>query len=108
MMIERLLILPRAEHDVEEHTNYLAQENHELALRFLGGIELAFQRLKEFPTIGSSVRFEDSSFELRRWPIPGFRAYLLFYTVDERILTVVRLLHGAQDQSTAFAELESE
>ena len=34
---------------------------------------------------------------LRSWPVPGFPKHLIFYRVDEDLVEVVRVLHGARD-----------
>lgn len=41
---------------------------------------------------------------LRRWPIPGFRNYLIFYRPMENGVEIVRVLHGARDIAAALEE----
>ena len=34
---------------------------------------------------------------MRRWPVKGFGKFLIFYVVRPRGVTIVRILHAAQD-----------
>ena len=35
--------------------------------------------------------------EVRVWPVPGFRRFLIFYRVTENTLEVIRVSHSARD-----------
>jgi len=41
---------------------------------------------------------------LRRWPVPGFRNYLIFYRPTETGVNIVRVLHGSRDITAALQE----
>lgn len=43
---------------------------------------------------------------LRSIGVPGFRNYLVFYTVDSEAVVIVRVLHGSQDIDSILAEEE--
>jgi toxin ParE1/3/4 len=41
---------------------------------------------------------------LRRWPVPGFRNYLVFYRSVGADVEIVRVLHAARDINVALEE----
>jgi toxin ParE1/3/4 len=93
----KLIISPNAYRDLLAVAEYIMSENPEAALSILDEIEIALNRLKDFPFMGV-VR--DS---LR----PGYRLivvgnYNVLYKVENDRIYVVRILHHAQDVENAF------
>ena len=94
----RLITTPRAQRDIDEHALFIAGENLDAGLRFLGAIDHARAELVRHPEIGAARRFDSPALsKLRVWPVPRFEHWLIFYRLDDNKLTVVRVLHGARD-----------
>ncbi len=73
--------------------------------RFLTAAENAFSRLADFPGVGAAYSTAAGNLVgLRRWPIPGFRNYLVFYRTVGADVEIVRVLHAARDINAALEE----
>ena len=71
---------PQAKRDLLEHVLYLAEINPDLADRFIDASEMAFEKLAQMPLKGKSQSFKSPKLKgVRRWFIPGFDKYLVFY-----------------------------
>lgn len=91
-------LLRIAENDLADIIAYIAAERPSAAVDQLARIEKALGLLKSNPFLGKRPSDEHLS-EL------GYRClivddYLAFYTVEERIVFVHRILHGARDYLT--------
>ena len=82
----------------------------EIAVRFLGAVEQAYEFISRTPEAGAPCRFDRPRLEgLRRWPVPGFANHLVFYRLVGEWLEIVRVLHGARDiESLLESDAESE
>jgi len=88
----------KALEDLADCALYIAQDDPDVAARFVDAFEESVDRLAQMPYIGVAVPLDTPSlFGLRRWPIKGFEKYLIFYLVFEDTIDVVRILHAAQD-----------
>jgi len=87
----------RAEIDLLEIWSYIAKDDPLAADRQLDRIDAACDMLAENPQGGP--RREDLARGLRFYPVAN---YLVFYTVGEDGITVVRVLHGARDYPHEF------
>jgi len=75
-------VTPRADEDLDELANYIANDNLQAALRFLEAARRTFRRLGETPGIGSPCVFQNSRLTgIRRWPIKSFENHLIFYRI---------------------------
>jgi toxin ParE1/3/4 len=75
--------------------------------RYYAAVERTCARLAQQPLSGTpydsgTVRLKG----MRRAPVSGFTAYLLFYVPRVGGIDVVRVLHGAQDIEHLFADEE--
>jgi toxin ParE1/3/4 len=102
-----LIILPQANHDEDEISLYLAQNADGMtALRFLDALRDTYQDLVEMPGAGALIPdLRGSRVQgMRRWPVRGFRSYLVFYQATEDTVQIVRVLHGARDIEAILEE----
>jgi len=106
--VRLLRVFPRADVDVDEAAEYYA--NHgglEVGLRFLRAIQQAYTFLCENPEAGPQSLYRHQSLQgLRRWPVPGFENYLVFYRLVDDWVEIVRILHGARDIEALFEAVE--
>lgn len=87
----------RAESDLMEIWGHIAQDDPLAADRQLDRIDEACKMLAKNPNGGP--RREDLARGLRFYPVGN---YLIFYTIADDGITVVRVLHGARDYPQEF------
>ena len=104
----RLRVLPRADADVDEAASSYAEEaSLDVALRFLGAVEQAYDFIRTNPLAGSPGRYGSERLEgVRRWPVHGFPSHLVFYRLAGEWVEVLRVLHGARDIESLFESEE--
>lgn len=91
-------IRPQADQDIDTHTDFLANESLQAAIRYIDNVEATYQRLAEHPLIGSTRYAHLPLLEnLRVWPVSKFENYLVFYIDRSQYIDVIRVLHSAQD-----------
>jgi toxin ParE1/3/4 len=82
----------RADLDLEEIALYIARDNPPRALSFAGEIRQHCHRLLIFP---AAARLRPELGEGVRISI--FRNYVILYTVQDDVLEIQRIVHGARD-----------
>lgn len=96
---------PQARADLLQLANYIARDSLDAALRFLDAAEGAFQLLAQMPEIGTACSFRSPQADgIRVWSIQGFENYLVFYRPTDAGINVVRVIHGARDVESLFAD----
>ena len=91
--MSRIVISPKADLDLDDQFDYIAENNLDAAQRFLTAAQDAFTRLNRMPELGVLAHIED----IRFWPITHFRNHLIFYRPILNGIEIVRVLHGARD-----------
>jgi toxin ParE1/3/4 len=88
----------RAEADLGRIADFIARENPERAVSFLGALRLHCRKLVAFPKsaplrpeLGDGVRLK------------VFRNYLILYVLHTDVLEIRRVVHGAQDLASRTA-----
>lgn len=100
---------PQAKQDLLEHVLYLAKINPDLAERFINASEMAFDKLTQMPRKGQRQEFKSPELvDTRRWFIPGFDKYLIFYRPIKGGIEILRVLHGMQNIDAIIDNAESE
>ncbi len=99
--MSRVVVLRRADRDIDEQLVFLAKQSHRTAVDFLDSVERTFQLPAESP--GRGFRWDDAP-SLDRgihvWPVMGFSNTLVFYRPVEQGVEIIRVLHGARDIAT--------
>ncbi len=104
-VVALVVVRPQAREDLKAAFSYIAQDNLEVATRFVEAARASLEALAAMPGAGSPCGLSDARLrDVRRWPISGFRKYLVFYRplhdpqgqVEDGI-EVLRVLHGARD-----------
>ena len=95
----RIFKKPRAQSDLEDIAEFIAEDSPNAAERFLLAAQQAFDALAEMPGLGRERReFLNPKLEgLRSRLIPGFENYMIFYQVGADRIEIIRILHGARD-----------
>jgi toxin ParE1/3/4 len=100
---------PKAREDVLAHFVYIGQDNPSAAERFLAAVERGYARVLDFPGLGAPVLYQSPSLQgVRKWAVPDFRNYLIFYREQDYGIEVLRVLHGARDLEDILLENDSE
>lgn len=107
-MIPPVTQRPRARLDLLEQFVYFGEQaTVDLAERYFAAVDATCLRLVDHPQSGVLY---DSGIErlngLRRFPVKDFEDYLLFYLPHATGIDVVRVLHGARDIDSLFAQEE--
>ena len=89
----------KARRDLIEHFVYLAETaGQDTAEQFLANALSNFEALAEQPMLGAQIQVRSSALTgMRKWPVRGFRSYLIFYLPSAYGISVVRVLHGSRD-----------
>jgi toxin ParE1/3/4 len=97
---------PQAEADLADYYTYIARDKIQPAERLLVAAHEAFERLAEYPMIGTRfVAKRPEIADMYYCPMPSpYRNYLIFYRFDDQTLDVIRVLHGALDLHKALRE----
>ena len=74
--------------------------------KFLNATTQVYRLLAEMPGLGSRRDYGQSFSDLRMWHVPKFPKYLIFYRVTDTELTILRVLHGAQNIAQIFSGSE--
>lgn len=104
-MSKRIIITPKANQDLEEHFDYITQNNPDAALRFFDATRQSFANLAKMPGIGRLYPVSNSRLaELRKWSVKGFENYLIFYLSQEDFIEIIRILHASRNMEAIFNE----
>jgi toxin ParE1/3/4 len=100
---------PRARLDLLEQFIYFSERDSEnLAERYLAAVEATCLQLVDHPHSGVLYHSGIAGLKgLRRLPVKGFENYLLFYLPHRNGIDVIRVLHGARDIDSLFAQEET-
>ena len=100
MAARRLVLTRAAEEDLAEQVDFIGVDRPAAARRYLIALESAFDRLLALPNLGIRRRYHVRGYEnVRIWPVPGFRRFVIVYRSTQRTLEVIRVLHTARDVS---------
>jgi plasmid stabilization system protein ParE len=102
-----LIIRPNARNDIERITDYIADNSSVAkAVQFQNAVAGAIENLLMMPYMGALKEVRNPSLQdLRKFIVPEFRQYLIFYLTPEGNIEVVRVLHSSQN-TDAILEAE--
>lgn len=88
-----------AKRDLVQHYVYLAENaGLETAERFLRRAEESFSDLARHPAMGVQLALHRAEMAgMRKWQVKGFERFLIFYLSRRDGISIVRVLHAAQD-----------
>lgn len=109
-MSYHLSVRNRATQDLRQLANYiLVNGDSHAALRFLELAEITFSQLATRPGMGKVVQLVPSRMgEIRQWRIKDFKDYLIFYRIQDELVEILRVLHGARDLEGILSNLDRE
>jgi toxin ParE1/3/4 len=100
-----LKLTPRADADIDDAAAYIATKNLPAGLRFYDQIQRTLQEIRLHPTRWPRYELDEPRLsQLRKRAVAGFPNYLVFYQVEQKLILVLRVLHGARDIPSILAE----
>jgi len=76
----------------------LTAEAPEIALRFREAVRRTIQSLSQNPQVGPRYSSANPRLrDLRSWPVAGFEAIRIYYSLDADAMHIIRILHGKRD-----------
>jgi plasmid stabilization system protein ParE len=90
-MNRALVILPRAEAEVNDAAAWYAGQSQSSAVKFNDAFEMALTKLGENP-----LQYQIVQDQMRRAPLRGFR-HALQYVVEEQAVVVLSCFHASRD-----------
>jgi toxin ParE1/3/4 len=91
----QIRLLRIAEEDLAEIISYIAADNQTAANKIADKIEKSIELLSENPMLGRIPRDEDIKYLGYRYII--ISDYIVFYTIEEKIIYIHRILHSARN-----------
>ena len=103
----KINVTDQATSDAIDIADYLVgQSSFNTSDRFLNATTQAYRQLAEMPGMGSPRDYGQNFSGLRMWHVPKFPTYLIFYRVADMEITILRVLHGAQNIGQIFSDPE--
>lgn len=91
------IVTHKAALDLEEIAFYYRLLKPVLETRFIKDVNVAIDRIKIMPTIGSPLELDsEQSDPVRFCRLKSFPKYLLFYRTFEQHIEIVRVLHSSR------------
>ena len=76
----------------------LTRDNPAVAMRFRDAVHLTVQSIRRCPSAGPRYVLRSPQFpNLRSWPVIGFEAIRVYYSVGDETFCIIRILHGKRD-----------
>jgi len=93
----------QAVRDIEEAFVYIAENDLDTAVYFLVAVEETIQMIAKNPFIGGIRQFQNAKLKnLRMWRVKKYENYLIFYTIEEMTIKIVRVINAKRDFSLIF------
>ncbi len=84
--------------DIAEHSQQIAENNLDAALRFLDAVEMTVELLCQFPEAGGAVPTSRTDARgLRAKLVNGFGNYVVLYFVTDDTVDIARIIRGGQE-----------
>ncbi len=81
----------------------IAESNLDAGVYFLVAVEDSLEQIAKFPMLGKEKNFRDKRFKnVRMWHVKGYEKYLIFYTISENTIEIIRVLHGSRNIEDLF------
>lgn len=97
----------KAEQDLFTHARYIAQDDRDVAEKFISSFIETAKMIVDMSSIGK--RYSDIDLRIdgiRVFPTRDFNRYLIFYHQVQKgkYIEIIRVIHSAQDTSSLFGE----
>lgn len=104
-MTRRILITSKANQDLDDIFDFIAQKNPDIALQFFDVARETFNQLTKNPGMGAIYEVSKPELKgLRRWRVRKFDKYMIFHRYDDDFVEIVRIIYAGRDISAIFVE----
>jgi len=88
-----------AQESLERIVIQIAEHDLEAAYRFVDAVEASLALLSEMPEVGPHYETENAALagRIRKWVIPRYRRYLLFYIFEKNVVHLIDVVDGKTD-----------
>ena len=91
-------IRPIAEQELDNYVSHIAKDNLDAGLRLYDAAEETYKNLAAFPAMGESYPSSNPLlFNVRFFPINGFRNYYVFYQPVDKHIEIIRVISKSMD-----------
>jgi len=107
----KLRVMPAADADAEDITEYILRDSIEQATRFYDALEATYRHIVMRPMAWRPLMSLETprADGLRYRAVLGFPNHLVLFRVDDEFVDIVRVLHAARDlPDVLFRELSPE
>lgn len=95
-----IITSPKARKDIKSFFHHISKDDLAVAYRLLDKIENTHELISSSPKIGQVFKNTNPKLSGMRWfPVKDFPKHLIFYIESATQITIVRVLHKAQDIS---------
>lgn len=97
----------KAEQDLFVHARYIAEDNRDVAEKFITSFIETAKIIVAMPFVGKEYSDTDARIDgMRGFPVRDFDKYLIFYrqVQKEKYIEIIRIIHTAQDIRFLFKE----
>jgi len=94
--MRKYILSKKAESDIDNLVKYVSKDNPRSALSLSKAIQQTCSLTSEMPLIGR-VADDIIPDEIRFLPVIQFSNYLIFYTLLEKLILIIRVLHSKRD-----------
>ena len=90
--------------DVIEAADWVAQvRNLDASETFMDAVKDTYELIAAMPYIGVARDYSNPQFAgMRMLPVPRYPKYLIFYTLTDEQVTILRVLHSARNIQVIF------
>lgn len=90
--------------DIEEAFVYIAENDLDTAVYFLVAVEETIENIAKNPFIGTVKQFQNPKLkDIRMRRVKKYENYLIFYTVEENVIKIIRFLNAKRDFNLIFS-----
>ena len=88
-----------AQDSLERIAVRIAERDLAAAYRFVDAVEASLSLLSDMPEAGPHYETENAALagRIRKWVIPRYRRYLLFYTFENGVVHLIDVVDGKSD-----------
>lgn len=104
-MTRSVVIHRQADQDIVEAAEWIAGDSPDQAKAYRDAVMRTIRRLASHPGLGAPYStLHPAVVGLRRFPVSGFRSYLVLYRYDDTQIVIFRVVHGARDLPALLEE----
>jgi len=90
-----LVIRPRADWELDDIITWIADRDARAAHRFREKVEETFERIQQFPRLGSKSVTPEGTFWIRQ--VLRYRRFIIVYQITETRIEVLRIMRGSRN-----------